>query len=128
MALLAACSFVLQDVNEGSPPDRPPTCSTSYAYSIVDGLITVAGGAGFVYAIRCSGDISCLGQILAGVFIAVPISITYGLSGIYGITRTRRCNRARLLWTEYVESQAPPFIPSAPPIAPPPDAGPPPLK
>ena len=88
-------------------------------------MITVAGGVGFVTAIRCSGGENCLGQVLAGIFIAIPVTLTFGLSTIYGATRTRRCQQARILWTEYVESRSPPFVPATPPIkSPPPDGGP----
>ena len=131
LALLTACSFVLQDVNEGAPPERPPTCSDSYVYSIIDGIITVGGGVGFATAVRCSGS-DCLGPVLAGIFIALPITIAYGLSTIYGVTRTRRCQQARILWTELVESRAPPFVPppgaSSNPARPAPDAGAPAMK
>jgi hypothetical protein len=129
---LASCSFVLQDVGMGAPPHTPPTCSDSYGYAIADLVVSGGATAGFVALVNCGGSEDCLGRVFTGIFAVLPIAVTWGLSAIYGLTRSGRCHDARLLWIEMQAAPPPPAIAPPPPPtgAPPPDAAPapPPMK
>ena len=101
-ALCSACSFALVERYHEPPPGQAePTCTHSFRWPLVDGVITAAAAGALIYAVATKEEgMPDTGRaVLAGVGslagVAAAVSAVYGAFSV----RTCREERRRLAWT-----------------------------